>query len=210
MNDKSSYTHFLIKVLFITLTFQSRTMTTFFDTLTAYECLWGCYFTFLHTKLLIMSHPNSDDTWIRVLYFSISIWQMTLTLAYILNQYRNTLSYHLKDHAKCFVSVFHIGMDMTFIHIHRQFLPNEPCLNLSNCNKLKTVSGNLISVNVISIVHEISGITVKIVCKMTFDENGRIWRILQSYFLRKAQKSSFSTCFFIPRNAWMNTKFTTL
>ena len=61
-------------------------MTSFFDTLTAYECLRGRYVTFLHTKLLIMSHPNSDDTGIRVHLFEISSLQMTLTLAYILTQ----------------------------------------------------------------------------------------------------------------------------
>ena len=48
---------------------------------------------------------------------------MTLTLAYILRQNRNALAYHPKNGAKCFVSVFHIGMDMPFIDIHRQFLP---------------------------------------------------------------------------------------
>ena len=124
---------FLIKVLGVTVIFRCKTMTSFFDTLTAYECLWWCYFTFLHTKLLMMSRPNTDDTGIRVLLFQISIWQLTSTLAYILTQNCNALAYHLKNRAKCFVSVLHIGMDMTFIDIHRQFLPNGTCLNTSNC-----------------------------------------------------------------------------
>ena len=38
-NDKSSCIFFLIKVLIITVIFQSQFMTSFFDTLTAYECL---------------------------------------------------------------------------------------------------------------------------------------------------------------------------
>ena len=74
----------------------------------------------------------------------------------------------------------------------------------------KTVSRNLIFVNVISIVFEVAGITVKMVCKMTFDNDYRFWRILKSYFLRKTQQSLFIKCFFIPRYALMNTKFITL
>ena len=50
------------------------------------------------------------------------------------DSYRKELAYHLKDGAKCFVSVLHIGMDMTFIDIYRQFLPNGPYLNSTNCN----------------------------------------------------------------------------
>ena len=38
-----------------------------FDTLAAYECLWECPFTFAHTKMFILSHPNCDHTGIRVL-----------------------------------------------------------------------------------------------------------------------------------------------
>ena len=98
---------------------------------------------------------------------------------------------------------------MTFIDIHRKVLSNGRCLKSSNCNSLKTVSRNLIFVNAISIVFEIVGITVKIVCKMTFDDNYSFWRILKSYFLRKTQQSLFSACFFVPRYAWMNTKLTT-
>ena len=74
----------------------------------------------------------------------------------------------------------------------------------------ETVSRNLIFVYVISIAFEIAGITVKMVCKITFDNNYRFGRILKSYFLRKTQQSLFSTCFFVPRYAWMNTKFITL
>ena len=48
-------------------------------------------------------------------------------------------------------------------------------------------------VNVIWIVFEIAEITVKMVCKMTFDDNYKFWWILKSYFLRKKQKSLFST-----------------
>ena len=104
---------------------------------------------------------------------------MTLTWAYILTLYRNALAYHLKDHAKCFVSGLHIRMDMALIDIHRKFLSNGRCLKSSNSNKLKTVSRNLNFVNVISIVYEISGFTVKMVCKMTFDDNYRFLRILK-------------------------------
>ena len=35
------------------------------------------------------------------------------------------------------------------------------------------------------IVYEISGITVKMVCNLTFDNNYRFCRISKSYFLRK-------------------------
>ena len=59
---------------------------------------------------------------------------MALTYAYMLTQYRNALAYHLKDHAKCFVSGLHIGMDMSFIDIHRKFLSIGRCLKSSNCN----------------------------------------------------------------------------
>ena len=82
--------------------------------------------------------------------------------------------------------------------------------NQATTIKLKTVSQHLIFVNVISIVFEIAGITVKMVCKMTFDDYYKFWRILKSYFHRKTQKSLFNTCFFVPRYTWMNTKFTTL
>ena len=41
---------FLFKVLFITVICQSQIITSFFDTLAAYECFWGCPFTFAHTK----------------------------------------------------------------------------------------------------------------------------------------------------------------
>ena len=47
---------------------------------------------------------------------------MTLAYAYILTQYRNVLSYRLKDHDKCFVSSLHIRIDMTSIDIHRKLL----------------------------------------------------------------------------------------
>ena len=59
---------------------------------------------------------------------------MTLTLAYILTQHRNALTYNPKDHAKFFVSGVHIRMDMAFIDIHRKFLSNGCCLKSSNCN----------------------------------------------------------------------------
>ena len=59
---------------------------------------------------------------------------MTLTLAYILTQHRNALTYHLKDHAKCFVLGVHLRMDMAFIDIHRKFLSYGCCLKSSNCN----------------------------------------------------------------------------
>ena len=49
----------------------------------------------------------------------------------------------------------------------------------------------MIFVNAISIVIEIARITVKMVCKMTFDDNYRFWRILKSYFLRKTHQSLF-------------------
>ena len=104
---------------------------------------------------------------------------MTLTWAYILTQYRNALAYHLKHHAKCFVSGLHNRMDMALIDIHRKFLSNGRFLKSSNCNKLKTVSRNLNFVNVISILYEIAGIAVKMVCKMTFDDKYRFLRILK-------------------------------
>ena len=135
---------------------------------------------------------------------------MTLTLAYILTQYRNALPYHLYNHAKCFVSVLHIKIDMAVIDIHWKFLFNGSCLKSSNCNQLKTVSWNLFCVNAISIVFEIAGMTVKMLCKMTFVNKYRFRIILKSYFLWKTQQSLFSTCFFEPRYAWMNTKFTAL
>ena len=46
---------------------------------------------------------------------------MTLTLVYMLTQYRNALAYHLKDNAKCFALGLHIRIDMIFIDIHRNF-----------------------------------------------------------------------------------------
>ena len=98
---------------------------------------------------------------------------MTLTWAYILTQYPNALACHLQDRVKCFVPGLHIRMDIAFNDIHRKVLPNGDCLKLSDCNKLKTASRNLIFVNIISIVFENSGITVKMVCKMTFDDNNR-------------------------------------
>ena len=58
---------FLIKVLLITVIFQSQVMASFFDFLTTYECLLGCPFTFAHTKMFIISHPNCDNTGIRAL-----------------------------------------------------------------------------------------------------------------------------------------------
>ena len=67
----------------------------------------------------------------------------------------------------------HTRIDMTFIDVHRKFLSNGHCLKSSNCNEQKTVSRNLIFVNAISIVFEIAGITVRMVCKMTFDNNYR-------------------------------------
>ena len=42
-------------------------MTSFFDTLTAYKCLVGYSFNSVHAKILIISHPNSDDAGISVL-----------------------------------------------------------------------------------------------------------------------------------------------
>ena len=86
--------------------------------------------------------------------------------------WRNTVTHwhHLKDSAKWFFSVLLIRMDMAFIDIHRKFLPIVHCLKSSNCNSLKTVYRNLIFVNAISIVFEIWGISVKMVCKRTFDE----------------------------------------
>ena len=66
-----------------------------------------------------------------------------------------------------------IRIDMTFIDFHRKCLSNGRCLKSSNCNSLKTVYRNLIFVNDISIGFEIAGITVKMVCKMTFDDNYR-------------------------------------
>ena len=59
---------------------------------------------------------------------------MTLTLAYILTQYRNALAYHLKDHVKCFVSGLHVRIDMAFIDIHRKFIFNGRYLKSSNWN----------------------------------------------------------------------------
>ena len=53
--------------MLITVIFWSQVMTSFFDTLAAYECLWRCPFIFAHTKMFIMSHPNYDHTRIRVL-----------------------------------------------------------------------------------------------------------------------------------------------
>ena len=90
-----------------------------------------------------------------------------------LTQYRNALAYHFKDHAKCFVSGLHIRINMAFIDIHRKFLSNGRCLKSSNFNKLKTVSRDLSFDNALSIVFEIAGITVKMVCKMPFDGNYR-------------------------------------
>ena len=78
-NEKSSSPIF-IKVLLIPVIFQSQIMTSFFDSLAAYEFLWGCKFIFAHTKMLIISDPTCDHTGIRVLQFQISILQMTLTL----------------------------------------------------------------------------------------------------------------------------------
>ena len=66
LNEKSSCTHFLIKVLLITVIFQSQDMASFFDILAAYECFWGCPFTLAHTKMFIISHPNCDYTGIPV------------------------------------------------------------------------------------------------------------------------------------------------
>ena len=100
---------------------------------------------------------------------------MTLMWAYILMQYRNALAYHLTHHAKCFVSGLHNRMDMAFIDIHQKFLSNGRCLKSSNCNKLKTVSRNLNFVNAVSILYEIAEIAVKMVCKMTFDDNYRFF-----------------------------------
>ena len=100
---------------------------------------------------------------------------MTLTWAYILTLYRNALAYHLKHHAKCFVSGLHNRLDMAFIDIHRKFLSNGRCLKSSNGNKLKTLN----FVNDISILYETAGIAVKMVCKMTFDDNYRFLRILK-------------------------------
>ena len=62
---------------------------------------------------------------------------------------------------------------MTFINIHRKFLPNGHCLKSSKWNELKIVSRNLIIIICISIVFEILGIAVKMVRKMTFGENCR-------------------------------------
>ena len=158
LNDKSSCTRFLIKVLLLTLIFQSQVMTSFFDTLAAYGCLWECPFTFAHTKIFIISITSK-------------LWSHRKTCSVILNidltndvdvslHYRNTFAYHLKDHAKCFVPGLHIRIDMALIDIHRKFLSNGRCLKSS---KLKNVSRNLIFVNAIWIVFEIAGITVKMV-----------------------------------------------
>ena len=51
-----------------------------------------------------------------------------------------------------------------------QFFCILHCQKSNNCNSLKTVSRNLNFVNAISIVYEISGITLKMVCKMTFND----------------------------------------
>ena len=60
---------------------------------------------------------------------------MTLTYELtFMTKYSNALAYNLKDRAKCVVSVLYIRIDMTFIDIHRQFIPNERCLKSSNYN----------------------------------------------------------------------------
>ena len=114
---------------------------------------------------------------------------MTLTLPYILTQYRNTSAYHLKDRAKFCVSVLHIRMHMAFIDIRRKFLPNEYYLKSSNCNYLKTASRNLIFVNAISIVFEISGITVKWYVKWLLMIITDFYEFLNHIFLEKRNRA---------------------
>ena len=58
LNNKSSGTHFLIKVLLITAIFQSEIMTSFFENMTAYHCPWKCSLTFVLTEMLKISHSN--------------------------------------------------------------------------------------------------------------------------------------------------------
>ena len=141
--------------------FQSRVMALFFNTLTAWVSLVLFFYLCAYIKVnritsTLWCHRNTPS-----IFFFKSNWQMTLTLANILTQYRNAYSYHPKDRAKLFVSVLHIRKYMAFIDIDRICLPNGHSLKSSDCNSLKTVYRNLIFVNAISIVYEISGITVK-------------------------------------------------
>ena len=124
---------------------------------------------------------------------------MALTSAYILTQCRNALAYHLKHRAKCFVSCLHIRMHLAFIDIHWNFLYNGHCLKYKQLQLTENCIPKFDFCYAISIVCEISEITVKMVCKMTFDDFCRFWRILKSHFRRKTQQSLFSTCFVRPR-----------
>ena len=72
-NLKSSCTHFLIKVLLITVISQRKVMMSFLDTMTAYDCPRESSLTFVLTEMLKISHLKLNDIGIPDLKVKISI-----------------------------------------------------------------------------------------------------------------------------------------
>ena len=120
---------FLIKVLFIPVILQSH-----------FSILWlpmrviegvilpFCILNYLpcHIKILMTqkyafcSFKYRFDNW---RWRKLTFWRNTVTHSHIILKIVPNV-----------VSILHIGLDMTFIDIHRQFRPSGHCLNSSNCN----------------------------------------------------------------------------
>ena len=126
---------FLIKGLLITVIFQSQDMTSFFDNLAAYECVFGGVFLPLRI-LKCSSCPiqiviTQEYAFCNFKYrFDKWRWRK---LTYWLN---TVMHWHiiLKIMPKCFVSSLHIRIDMASIDIHRKFLSVGRWLKSSKCN----------------------------------------------------------------------------
>ena len=87
-----------------------------------------------------------------------------------MTQHRYSLAYNFICGVQIFVPVLQVRINTEYVNIHPDFLFNCHCQKSIYCNEIKTVSRISIFVNAISSIIEILQSTVKMACKMTFND----------------------------------------